>query len=114
MADWQKWLDRGKQWLSAPANDVQQASDEAAGTGTALAEKMKMVNSVRDSMPQQPAAQAPAPAPMAATPYRGDAVNPGYQPLGGENALQSLYAGQPPALLPPPAARRKFAHGTPR
>jgi hypothetical protein len=33
-------------------------------------------------------------------------VNPGYQPIGGQNALDQLYAGKPPALLPSPAAKK--------
>jgi len=105
MADWKEWLNKGKDWATRTAGAYKSADQQSNDLGNELAAKKQMVDQGRIALAEP--IQGAAPAEPAMADYgSGDLVNPGYRPIGGENALRDLYAGHPPALLPSPAAKR--------
>ena len=112
MADWKDWLNKGKQWVSDTAGGYQSAGNQASGLGAELGAKAQQMDENRKALSQDPGV-APSMVPAPASPVSPtdlDQVNPGYQPIGGQNAVDQLYAGKPPALLPSPATKRSFSH----
>lgn len=106
MADWKEWLKRGQDWAGRTVGAYKAADQQANGLGGELAAKAQMVDQGRAALAEPMAIPTAAPAMSDYGMSPLTSVNPGYQPIGGENALRDLYAGHPPALLPSPAAKR--------
>jgi hypothetical protein len=92
------WLTRLKDYGENVASQYMNSAQQTERLPGELAAKRQMMSQARQALaPDSQVAPSPAPAPAPAmTPY-APASN-GYTPIGGENALQQLYAGRPPDL----------------
>lgn len=105
MPSWQEWLDRGKRAVSGIVGDYTSANQQSGQLGNELAEAVRMRQIGQQALHPETAMPMMPPRPLS-SPAPIDEVNPGYQPIGGDRALEQLYAGKPPALLPPPSAKK--------
>ena len=106
MADLHEWLSRLKQYGERVASQYMNGAQETQGLPAELAAKRQM-------MQQAQTALDPQMAPVPTTGDRASSLSPqpmmqpyapaqsGYQPIGGQNALDQLYQGHPPDLRKP-------------
>jgi len=96
MADLHEWLARLKNYGERVASQYMNGAQETQGLPAELAAKRQMMQQAQTAL--APTDQQVAPAPMM-QPYAP--AQSGYQPIGGQNALDQLYQGHPPDLRKP-------------
>ena len=96
MAGLHDWLARLKQYGENVAHQYMNGAQETSGLPGELAAKRQMMDQARVAL--QPTDQMVQPAPTM-QPYAP--AQSGYQPIGGQNALDQLYQGHPPDLRKP-------------